>query len=402
MGFREHLEGELNKDYELLKKLEDKLRAELDPRLELRWTEDIKKVKQRIRQREEELRSLSASPIQPIFVNPNSSSPATPPSQVPRRVILQWAGLVGVGLVTAVVVGKISNEQPSSLEEQPIAEPKYISPTTEGDLWTVEFETVTVDARGKVVKRDDNKQAKFFKEDLGHGVTLEMVSIPGGKFMMGSPNEEKGRNNDESPQRQVTIQPFFLGKFQITQAQWQAVMNYNPSYFKGDKRPVERVSWNNAVEFCERLSNKTGRKYRLPSEAEWEYACRAKTTTSFHFGETITTDLANYNGNYIYGSGPQGVYREETTSVGSFSPNAFGLYDMHGNVWEWCLDYWHDNYNEAPDDNSAWLTGGDDSDRVVRGGAFNMVPWYCRSADRGWIGLKAQFHTGFRVACSET
>ncbi len=265
MGRREDIEEQLDKDYDLLKNLEDRLGTESDPRLELRWTENINKVKQRIRQREEELRSLSASSVQPEPVTPYPSPPATPPLEsepagITRNKFLQWAGLGGAALV-AVVVGQIVNEQPPSLEEQPIAEPKYIKPTERAPkafglpLWTVEFETVTVDARGKVVKRDDNKQAKFFKEDLGHGVTLEMVAIPGGKFVMGSHDDEKGRNNDESRQQKVTIQPFFLGKFQVTQAQWQAVMNNNPSYFKGDKRPVERVSWKKAVEFCERLSN---------------------------------------------------------------------------------------------------------------------------------------------------
>ena len=134
--------------------------------------------------------------------------------------------------------------------------------------------------------------------------------------------------------------------------------------------------------FCEKLSELTGRTYRLPSEAEWEYACRAETTTPFHFGPTITTDLANYDGNYTYGNGPKGTYRQQTTDVGSFPPNAFGLYDMHGNVWERCQDVWHENYEGAPTDGSAWLEGGDQSWRVLRGGSWFGSPDVCRSANR--------------------
>ncbi|MCO5799445.1 MAG: formylglycine-generating enzyme family protein [Dolichospermum sp. OL03] len=188
------------------------------------------------------------------------------------------------------------------------------------------------------------KQAQHFIEDLGNGIQLEMVAIPGGSFMMGSPKNEPGRIQSESPQHQVTVPPFLLGKYPVTQAQWQAVASLtqvnqelkpNPSRFEGANRPVERVSWHDAVQFCNRLSNHTQRPYRLPSEAEWEYACRAGTTTPFHFGETITTDLANYNGNYTYGDGVKGIRKGKTTEVGSFKiANEFGLYDMHGNVWD--------------------------------------------------------------------
>jgi formylglycine-generating enzyme required for sulfatase activity len=223
---------------------------------------------------------------------------------------------------------------------------------------------------------------------------------------MGSPENELERNDSESPQHTVTVQPFFMGKLTVTQAQWAAVaalkkvkidLELDPSKFKGANRPVEKVSWNHAIEFCARLSNKTGKDYRLPSEAEWEYACRAGTTTPFYFGETITTDLANYNGNYTYGSGIKGQYREQTTDVGIFPPNPFGLFDMHGNIWEWCQDEWHQNYNGAPTDGSAWLTENDNHYRLLRGGSWGNVPENCRSANRfygdpvsrnGFIGFR--------------
>lgn len=252
----------------------------------------------------------------------------------------------------------------------------------------------------------------IFVEDLGNGIQLEKVMIPGGTFMMGSPEDEEGSNDDESPQHQVTIKAFFMGKYQVSQAQWRFVahlpqvnkeLNPDPSNFKGDNRPVEQVSWEDAVEFCDRLSQYTGRTYRLPSEAEWEYACRAGTTTPFHFGETITTDLANYDGNYAYGGGAKGVFRGETTAVGSFGvANNFGLYDMHGNVWEWCQDDWHNDYKGAPTDGSAWLSNKKDSNRrLLRGGSLSYHPGNCRSACRNYYDLDLNnFNIGFRVVCS--
>jgi formylglycine-generating enzyme required for sulfatase activity len=266
-----------------------------------------------------------------------------------------------------------------------------------------------------------SQQAAGFIQDLANDTQLEMVSIPGGTFVMGSPPEEPEElehQEDESPQHSVTVQPFFMGKYQVTQAQWRFVahlpqvnkeLNPDPSNFKGDgstsltnNRPVERVSWKDAVEFCDRLSQYTGRTYRLPSEAEWEYACRAGTTTPFHFGETITTDLANYDGDFTYGNGVEGVYRGETTEVGSFGvANNFGLYDMHGNVWEWCQDNWHSNYKGAPIDGSAWLDNEKNTNqRLLRGGSWDNLPEHCRSAYRGNDYLDSNdFNVGFRVVC---
>ncbi len=252
--------------------------------------------------------------------------------------------------------------------------------------------------------------AQYFSEDLGNGVILEMVALPGGTFWMGSPGTEEGRDANEGPQRQVTIVPFCMGKFPVTQAQWQVMatlprinrsLDPDPSNFKGADRPVEQVSWHDAVEFCARLARETGRDYRLPSVAEWEYSCRAGTTTPFHFGETITPDLANYDGNYTYGFGSKGQYRKQTTPVGSFQvANAFGLYDMHGNVWEWCADPWHENYLLVPSDSSVWENGGDDNYRLLRGGSWYCLPKLCRATQRHWEQPdNGGSGIGFRVVC---
>ena len=246
------------------------------------------------------------------------------------------------------------------------------------------------------------RQLKSFTEDLGKGVMLEMVAIPGGTFLMGSPENEAERYDSESPQHQVTLEPFYMSKYPITQNQYQAIMGKNPSHFKGGNRPVECVSSYDTTEFCQKLSEKTGKTYRLPSESQWEYACRAGTTTPFYFGETITTDLVNYNGNYTYGNSPKGKYREQTTDVGIFPPNAFGLYDMHGNVWEWCADDWHKNYEGAPTDGSAWLENDDDTP-VLRGGSWGLIPDLCRSAIRDYYDWRDDYigNVGFRVVCDD-
>ncbi|MFN4875064.1 MAG: SUMF1/EgtB/PvdO family nonheme iron enzyme, partial [Aphanizomenon sp.] len=218
-----------------------------------------------------------------------------------------------------------------------------------------------------------NAQSSF-TEDLGNGVKLEMIAIPGGTFWMGSPANEAERSDREGPQHQVTVPSFFMGKYPLTQAQYQAIMGNNPSYFEGNNRPVETVSWDDAVTFCQKLSQRTGKNYRLPSEAEWEYACRAGTKTPFSFGDNITTDLVNYDGTYPYKSAPKGEYREQTTDVGTFPPtfppNPFGLYDMHGNVWEWCEDDWHENYIDAPTDGSAWNSQSGSNTKLLRGGSW--------------------------------
>jgi len=247
-------------------------------------------------------------------------------------------------------------------------------------LPTFDFETVKVDSKGQIIQRLPGK-AEYLRLDLGNEVYLDLVKIPAGKFPMGSPDHEEYHQSNESPQHEVSVPQFFLGKYPVTQLQWEKVMGDNPSHFKGPNRPVENVSWNDCVNFCKKVAEITKKDVRLASEAEWEYACRAGTTTPFYFGETITPEIANYNGNSTYGSGPKGTYRQQTTDVGSFHPNAFGLYDMHGNVLEWCNDNWHENYLNAPQDGSAWA-GGDASYRVLRGGYWNNDPRYCRAAYR--------------------
>ncbi len=311
-----------------------------------------------------------------------------------RRKVIQYLGWGSAGLGLATIGGFVL--QNNSKQQKPRVSEKRAFLPQSVVLQTVQFEVVTVGDRGNITNRRPS-QANFFTENLGNGMTLEMVEIPGGKFLMGSPPAETDRVSSEGPQHTVTVQPFFMGKYTVTQEQYQAVMGNNPSGFKGSKRPVEKVSWDNATEFCAKLSQRTGKTYRLPSEAEWEYACRAGTTTPFYFGATITTDLVNYHGNYPYGSAPKGEFRQQTTDVGIFPPNAFLLYDMHGNVWEWCQDTWHDNYNEAPADGTAWINENDNQ-RLLRGGSWNNYAWFCRSAYRGryprvnWLVV-----VGFRV-----
>lgn len=263
-------------------------------------------------------------------------------------------------------------------------------------------------------------QNAFYPEDLGGRQTLSMMEIPEGEFMMGSPEGEMDRRDDEGPQHWVKISRFYMSQTPITQTQWRIVAQWPfvnielqgyPSYFEGEKRPVEEINWFEAVEFCDRLTQHTGRPYRLPTEAEWEYACRAGTTTPFYFGETITTELANYRGtdweeynsSGSYGSGPKGTYRGETTPVDQFQvTHPYGLSDMHGNVLEWCQDTWHSHYDGAPVDGSAWVDEEDiDSDKVLRGGYWGQNPGFCRSAYRSWTDPdNRNFDIGFRVVCS--
>ncbi|MGL5083151.1 MAG: SUMF1/EgtB/PvdO family nonheme iron enzyme [Microcoleaceae cyanobacterium] len=342
-----------------------------------------------------------------------------------------WTRVLAVSPADQEAIDGLIHMGRSSGESTPVATPVATlvpSPSRESSktLPTFSFEVVTVNAQGKITNRQQ-KQVRNLIEDLGNGVSLDMVEIPGGRFLMGSPKNEPDRRENEGPQHEVTVPAFLMGRYPITQAQWRAIVTQvpkiqrdlepDPSRFKGDNRPVERVSWLDAVEFCARPTRETGRIYRLPSEAEWEYACRAGTTTPFHFGETITPEVVNYDGNRTYGSGPKGKYREETTPVGSFKvANGFGLCDMHGNVWEWCADPWHSSYDGAPNDGNVWDENNNDNryqvysdenlvnllndnrSRIRRGGSWDGTPRNCRSAYRSnYNPVYVSNSLGFRV-----
>jgi formylglycine-generating enzyme required for sulfatase activity len=272
-----------------------------------------------------------------------------------------------------------------------------------------------------LVLRHRRSTAKHFIH-LIEGVELDMVFIEGGTFEMGSPETEVDRYLTESPVHLVTVPDFCMGKYPVTQAQWRAVanlatvkrpLNTEPSHFQDDSLPVEEVSWLDSEEFCLRLSVQAEREYRLPTEAEWEYACRAGKTDPFHFGKIISSKIANYcaqdqeigGETYAgkYGEGELGEFRETTTPVGFFHvANNYGLYDMHGNVWEWCRDHWHNSYSGAPDNGSAWINpeAEENAARVLRGGAWGGIPSSCRSAARLINNADSHDdHFGFRVVC---
>ena len=273
---------------------------------------------------------------------------------------------------------------------------------------------------------------KVFHEPLGEDLELQLVEVPAGSFQMGSPAGEEERDVyerwrdevkqglaaagvDVEAQRPVQVAAFLMARFPITQAQWRLVAGWpqqerpldpDPSHFLGDQRPVEQVSWAEAVEFCERLSARSGRRYSLPSEAQWEYACRAGSGKPFHVGATLSDGLANYDATVAYAKGPKGQYRQQTTDVGSFPANGRGLHDMHGNVWEWCLDGWHSSLAKGPRDGSAWLEPASGLEegwrewRLLRGGSWSVVPRDCRSAFRVSYGPDIRLSdVGFRICC---
>jgi formylglycine-generating enzyme required for sulfatase activity len=256
----------------------------------------------------------------------------------------------------------------------------------------------------KQVEPAPNPLAKEVTNSIG----MELVLIPRGKFLMGAPKEEEGRRYNEDQHEVGITQPFYLGKYEVTQREYAQVMGNNPSWFTlqgGAKRafglvdthrfPVEKVSWKDAVAFCRHLTERpeerrAGRVYRLPTEAEWEYACRggAREPTPFHFGRTISSDQANIN-----------LHLHRTTAVGSYKPNAFGLYDMHGNVWEWCQDWYGEDFDkESPKQDPTGPESG--TWRVLRGGSWFDIPGDCRAASRNANAPGNHYdHFGFRVAC---
>ncbi len=338
----------------------------------------------------------------------------------------------------------VAGIEPPPTEVSPLLPPESKPLAARGDstirpgglsLRSHEFDVVTVNSKGSITNRRRG-HARYYTEDI-NGVALEMVEIPSGSFLMGTTEagadqvkKEYQRNaysadvaskesRWEVPQHTVSVPTFYIGKFEVTQAQWRAVCKL-PRVSKdlvcdlsdlphgseivhltskGDSLPAQQVSWEDAIEFCERLARASGRRYRLPTEAEWEYAARGGTTTAFYFGDTITPELVNYDGNYPYGSAPKGTARQTTTAVGSLGyPNAFGLYDMHGNVMEWCMDAWHDSYDGAPSNGTSWETAGDTRRRILRGGSHYHDANHSRAAMRVPCPQDVRSpSTGFRV-----
>lgn len=325
------------------------------------------------------------------------------PNPVIARVIVVSLVTIIAGILSAQSSRKSTRDQMSLRPNEPHFE-------------TFEYETVQIDSNGSVTHKE-KERARYFSEELGDGVKIDLVFIPGGHFSMGSPEGEKGRQPDEGPQHSVHVPEFFMGKYEVTVKQWNAVAklpkvrfkdmailsyghnNQVPySYYDHPEKfydcAINMISWEYAKEFCDRLSRRTGRKYRLPSEAEWEYACRANTVTPFSFGETITPELANYDTRYHYGgdfpNSGKCVCTSMPVGLSGFA-NGFGLYDMHGNVWEWCLDQYRENYWGAPKDGTPWFNNEDKKGRnlnlrrVLRGGGYNSSANACRSASR-WGG----------------
>jgi formylglycine-generating enzyme required for sulfatase activity len=310
-----------------------------------------------------------------------------PLTETDRTQLSQWqrkTGLTDAAIATKIKTAQADRQQKA--EQKRIAEEQRRKEQAERDR-------LAEQKRREQIERDRIEQEKqelsrIYIVKGGDRIPLiDMVAIPGGKFWMGLP-DGVGRDS-ERPRHEVAIAPFYMSKYPITQAQYQAVMEKNPSYFKGEKRPVEQVSWWDAIAFCDALSKMSGRKVTLPSEAQWEYACCAGTETPFYFGKTISAEQVNHNQN-----------RSGTTDVGIFPPNQFGLYDMHGNVWEWCLDHWHSNYQGAPKDGIAWLTNDENASRLLRGGSWCSIPDGCRSAYRlRYSPDFRSYNIGFRVAC---
>jgi formylglycine-generating enzyme required for sulfatase activity len=324
---------------------------------------------------------------------------------------IEFPPLKVLDFVTARLVESVAEVEFPAIETETFTVTTIELAETATPLFSFELATVQKQGDKWVIQRE-LREAFGFVEHLNAetDLSLEMVSILGGTFLMGSPETEPGRQDREGPQHEVTVPEFFMGRYSVTQAQWRFVAEYlplvkqkldaDPSRFKGEDLPVERVNWERAVEFCDRLSIHTQRQYRLPSEAEWEYACRAGTTTPFHFGETIAPELANYDYKYAYNDGPTGKSPGKTTPAGEFShANSFGLSDMHGNVWEWCLNDYSGYDGRSPiDGNPRLKTSKTASSKVIRGGSWDYYPQHCRSAYRNYFNARdSSDYIGFRI-----
>jgi len=402
-----------------------------------RWESDVGEMVRRLdldgRTGDDRAKPITLGRSTPALTGPRCipNAPAIPQAEPQQgllwpRVRLTRRQTLGIAALTVVGTGAV------------VAAPSIRRLLTRPALRTISFDAATAGERG-ARKAAEKYSAVVFTETLGLSAGLDMVSIPAGSFVMGSPEDEPERQPDEGPQHRVTLASFFVGRSPVTQAQWTAVvlthperinrdLDPKPSFFRGIDLPVESITWNEAEEFCVRLAAITGRDYRLPSEAEWEYACRAGTMMPFNFGPTITSELANYCGtggavcgdsggksiatdvyadvkytSGAYGQGPVGIFRGMTTRPGTFLPDRFGLYDMHGNVWEYCLDQATDSYADVPSDGTAYLSGASDAWRILRGGSWSHNPAMCRSAFRdsldpsssGWQG-----RIGLRIVCT--
>ena len=281
-----------------------------------------------------------------------------------KRILGILLGLVGV----VTLIAGCSKEKSPQAKEEP-ASVKVAVIHKEKDI------------TGEPIKKEASGKEEVI--DLGKGIKLEMVLIPAGKFMMGSPASEKGRLNSETQHEVTLTKHYYMGKYEVTQEQWETVMGKNPSTTKGTKLPVTKVSWNDCQEFITKLNAKTNFGYRLPTESEWEYACRAGTSTAYSYGDSLTKSDANIEGGSI-------------KEVGSYKPNAFGLYDMHGNVWEWCEDRSAKYPASAVTDPTGPATG---EYRVFRGGSFNVRGSTARSSNRDGYAPSPRASTiGFRLA----
>ncbi|MBL8151488.1 MAG: SUMF1/EgtB/PvdO family nonheme iron enzyme [Blastocatellia bacterium] len=307
---------------------------------------------------------------------------------------------------TPISEGSTSNNSPTGIASSnssalPPAEPptdvSSLLSSGSSILQKFKFETGKLNWDGKILDQKQ-KEAEYFKDNLGDGVFIEMVKVQGGTVLMGSDDIYEF----ERARYKATVPPFYIGKFEITQAQWEAVMGTNPSRYKDPDMPVDSISWSDAAEFCKKLSQKTGKQYRLPSEVEWEYAARGGTASPFAFGDGLIPEVANCNGRFW---ARQGLNPGKPVAVGSFKlANQFGLYDMHGNVWEWCQDVWHEgtDLEQAPKDGKAWESGTDNTKHTIKGGDWWAFIKYCRSCSRLGIAPNENhsYFIGFRVVVS--
>jgi formylglycine-generating enzyme required for sulfatase activity len=420
--------------FELLPAVQELLEAQLAPHQQVRVIQAITDLLERRWNQQghrDSFQALLTDPRTPLpeeaqglahFANVTAARLDRLPGQPFRQLaqeLRSGSGLLPPPLWPAAMVFDEEPFEAAQLVDTPELEPirTVAAQLVELELEASSFTTARLGADLTILRSAGS--AWRFQEPLGPGA-LTLIQIPAGSFLMGSQEDEPQRHSAEGPQHEVTVQELFMGQTPITQAQWREVANWqereaerwgrqlnpHPSHFgdqaDSDQRSVEKVSWLDAMEFCHRLSQRTGRHYTLASEAQWEYACRAGSTTPFAFGATLSAELANYDATATYADGLKGEYREQTTPVGMFPANAWGLHDMHGNLWEWCLDHWHDSYEGAPSDGSAWLTpsASEEEPRLLRGGSWYGLPGSCRSAFRTHIQPDfAIGYVGFRVVC---